>query len=180
MKSLLALMALVTLFNAQTYAASIPLTEELENRLFALESAQLPTKAKGLARVVYDPSGEASHRAAGTKGLGVFLPAGAVITNTYGYVATALLGPSTIGFQCEDQDNLLAQVDLKMRAAGNMFVGKAAGASSINGGGSTVTSGMLDAIAARCEISVRTPSDGQSAAATAGKIVFFVEHVLSQ
>lgn len=173
-------MVMVGLVSGVAMGAQIPLTEELENRLFALESKQLPQSTKGVVRAVFDPSHVTRHASStvesGIHGLGVSLPAKALITNSYGYVVTQLAGANaTLAFQCEDSGNLLSARDLNDRAAGAFFGGKQYGMSALNGFGSTIN-GFTDSIASPCEVqAVVGTSDF-----TAGKVILYVEYVLGE
>lgn len=181
MKTFLLSLLAVLFVNVSAQAAQIPLTEELENRLFALESKQLPSAAKGLARVVWDVSANSNLGSStvdsGVHPLGVQLPKGAIITDTYGYVITPAVKAApvaNVAFTCEDSGNILAATDLSKKGAGQIFAGAARGVSSV-AGGTVSLSGAVAGISAPCDISAVITTN----AWTAGKVVMFVEYVLS-
>lgn len=174
-------LVLLLAFSTNALAASIPLTEELENRLFAVESKLLPSSAKGLARAVWDVSANSNMGSStvdsGTHPLGAKLPKGAIITDSYGYIITPAekAAPvANVAFTCEDSGNILAATDLSKKGAGQLFAGAARGVSSV-AGGTVSLSGAVAGIAAPCEISAVITTN----AWTAGKVVMFVEYVLS-
>lgn len=181
MNKLFILIGLISSLNA--VAASLPFGPSEEAAILALQSKQLPSSAKGLVRAVWDPSGNSdagsstTGASAGVHGLGVFLPAGALITDSYGYVVTPAVKSApqaTVAFQCEDANNILSAADISNLVAGDLFSGSARGMSSVAAG--KVNSGAVAQIANGCEVSAKVATNAWSA----GKVIMFVEYVLAQ
>lgn len=173
---LLLALAPLTALSAQT-----PFLPEEEARFQALEGAILPSTTKSLARAVFNPSANANQGSStvnsGVQSLGVTLPAGALITNSYAYVTTPVVGlNSKVGFECEDANNILAQTDLTSKLAGQVFSLNQTGNSTVSAGANISSFNMTDNIAAQCNVSARISIQP----VTAGKVVLFIEYVLTQ
>jgi hypothetical protein len=129
---------------------------------------------KRVARVAWDVTGSPTYGdstyESGVNGLGVYLPAKSMITQSYMYVVTVPqesgnnANDATLAFQCEDSANIMAATDVKNRPAGTIWDGTQTGASSV----------MVAAIADGCQISSVVADDSYSS----GKIVLFVEYVV--
>lgn len=183
MTKILSLAASILFLSTQAFSTDIPYSTELNKRLRTIEAAVGSTSAstdgagtKRVARVTWNPSASSDQGSSttnsGVHALGVSLPAGAIVTDTYGYVKTAVTTGTTgisytTALKCEDAANLLAATNLETAYADNSIIlGKQQGTSTVNAN--------RTAIAASCEISAVV--SGKSA--TAGKIVFFIEYVV--
>ena len=99
-------------------------------------------------------------------GLGAWLPAKAIITQSYMQIKTVFrgagTGASTVAFHCEDANNILTAEDLYGDSAG------------IKAGNETGAAGaMVGSIAAPCQITATVAGYAQ----TSGKLVLFVDYV---
>lgn len=177
MKNFLGLLAF--LMSVNVVAADIPFWPESDARFKGLEGFQAPYKAKHLARGVWDPSSDSNAGSStvnsGVHNIGAQLPAGAIITNSYFYVATLPVsttgGDATVNFKCEDASNILAATEVQGWAAGQIRAGKQAGASTLAGG---LIPTYTDSIAANCDLAATVATRSYSA----GKIYVFVEFVV--
>lgn len=174
---------IASLFSLSAVAAQLPFGPSEEAAILAIQSKQLPSSAKGVVRAVWNPSGNSSHGSStvnsGVQGLGVTLPAGALITDSYLYVVTAPTHSTPVarvGFQCEDSNNILAQTDLQGKAAGSIIAGiqRGVGASTFAGGPSG--QGAVAGIALPCEVSASISTNAYDA----GKVILFLEYVLAE
>lgn len=102
----------------------------------------------------------------GVHGLGVYLPAGAVIVRSYLYVNTQLAdsGSGTVAFHCEDANNIKTATDMTGTADAGWIEGQSTGA----------TSAFVGSIAASCEIKATIGGVDLSA----GKITGFVQYLI--
>jgi len=104
----------------------------------------------------------------GTYSLGVFLPVGALITDSYVYFENAVdvtgaTQTPTLAFECEDASNLFTNSNIKQYSSGQLIQGAAAGQ----------TGTFVKGIAADCEIKAVLGS----AAITTGLIKGWVEYL---
>lgn len=102
----------------------------------------------------------------GVHGLGVYLPAGAVIVRSYLYVNTQLVddGSGTLAFHCEDANNIKTATDMTGTASAGWIEGASTGA----------TSAFVGSIAASCEIKATVAT----ASISAGKMTGFVHYLI--
>jgi hypothetical protein len=117
-----------------------------------------------VAKVVYDVAADGG--TIGARGLGVFLPAKALIKQAWFYVDTQFVdaGTGTVALSCEDANNIYTATDITGQAVGTVTSGAATG----------VAANMVKAIAAQCEITATVAG----AAQTAGKLTLWVEYVV--
>lgn len=123
--------------------------------------------AKRVARAKFDyADGDLD---VGSAGLGVSLPAKAIITRSYIYVETQLAdtGTCTLAISCEDANNIKTATDITGTGNGGFVEGESDGAAS----------NFKAAIASTCEITA-TVADGGSCVPSAGKGTVFVEYVV--
>ena len=120
-----------------------------------------------LVRFMYD--GATDGYTSSAKGLGVFLPANAVITRSYFKVITQFVdsGTTTIALSCEDANNIKTATDITGSAA-NAFV---------EGASTGTAETFVRGIGARCEITA-TPAGAATHLLQAGKLVGWVEYIL--
>lgn len=106
--------------------------------------------------------------AVGAHGLGVSLPAKAVIIRSWIHVTLQQVdtGTCTMAFSCEDANNIKTATDLSGSAADALVEGESTGAASA----------FKKSIAATCEITL-TVADGGSCVPSAGSGQVFVEYV---
>jgi hypothetical protein len=104
----------------------------------------------------------------GAIGLGVTLPAKAIIEHVYWYTHTQVTdgGAGTGALSCEDANNLFSAADITGNAAGAIVEGIADG----------TTTNFVSDISAACEL---TWTIG-TAAATAGKLIFYVHYTVAE
>lgn len=122
--------------------------------------------AQRVARAVWDFAVDGGTVAA--HATGVILPANALIIRSYIYVVTQIVdaGSGTMAISCEDANNIKTATDLTGSAAGAFIEGAQTGA----------VSAATGAIAAACDITFTIAG----AAATAGKLIVFVEYVVGE
>lgn len=123
--------------------------------------------AKRIARATWNCA--ASGCTVGAHGLGVSLPAKAMIVRSFIHVETQLAdsGTCTHAFSCEDANNIKTATDLTGSAAEAFIEGASTGSAAT----------MVSAIAATCEITF-TVADGGSCVPSTGKGEVFVEYVV--
>ena len=121
---------------------------------------------KRIARATYDVAVNLGTVAA--HGLGVSLPANAIIVRSWFYVVTQFVdaGSGTVAISCEDANNIKTATDITGSAAGAIVEGESTGAASA----------FKASIAAACEITATVAT----AAQTAGKLIVFVEYVVAE
>lgn len=107
--------------------------------------------------------------AVGAHGLGVSLPAKAVITRSWIHVTLQQVdtGTCTVAISCEDANNIKTATDISGSAADALVEGQSTGAASA----------FIKSIAAACEITL-TVADGGSCVPSAGTGQVFVEYVV--
>lgn len=150
-----------------------PFKDKVQQKLYKLEdvSATSDYRTKEgqfsvrVAKAVYDVSTDLGTIAA--HGLGVSLPAHAVVKQVWFYTETQFVdaGAGTVALSCEDANNLYSAADVTGIAVGTTTAGVATGTAAT----------MVKAIAADCEITATVAG----AAQTAGKMTIFVEYVVS-
>lgn len=138
-----------------------------DQRFDALEAVERDGvgRAKHVARITFD----AAVTGGFGRSTGLFLPAGTIITDSYGQVVTAFTNSATGGtlsLQCEDSDNLLVATDMTLFLAGRILQGEQAGS----------VPNITNAIAARCELQFAQTGMIWSA----GKLIHFIEYVVSE
>ncbi len=122
---------------------------------------------KGVARFIYDT---AVHGLTNTAhGLGVYLPAGAVIVRSYFKIITQFSdsGTTTLALSCEDANNIKTATDITGSSANAFVEGESTGAASA----------FQRAIGAQCEITA-TPAGAANNVLLGGKLVGWVEYVM--
>lgn len=104
----------------------------------------------------------------GTVGLGVYLPAGAIITQGWYKIITQFedSGTGTVALFCEDANNILTAGDITGISANTITTMASTGAAST----------MKRALSARCEISAEVADSTQ----TAGKLIGFVRYIVGE
>lgn len=119
---------------------------------------------KRIARAVYDVAVDLGTIAAHP--LGVSLPAGALVTQSWFYVVTQFTdtGSGTVALHCEDANNIYTAADITGISAGTITAGNQTG----------VAADMTAAIGAACELTATVATNAQ----TAGKLILFVEFVV--
>lgn len=117
------------------------------------------------AKAIYDVDTDGGTIAA--HGLGVYLPAHAIIKQAWFYTDTQFVdgGSGTVALHCEDANNIYSAADVTGITAGTTTSGVSTGTAAT----------MKDAIAADCEITATVAG----AAQTAGKMTIFVEYVVA-
>lgn len=178
MKNLI--LAFTLLLAVNTASAAIkgaPFQPETDARFDILED-QLDASSQALdggalsqlyARVTYDVAVDGVNSNTPI-GLGVYLPAKAVVTKVLYYIDTQFVddGTGSNGLQCEDGNNLIAQIDMTSFAVGAPKLGVPAPATP------TVT----DGIAAQCEITVTQSNCVNCRLPSAGKLTAIVEYFI--
>lgn len=117
-----------------------------------------------VARVTYDVAVHGG--GLGDHGLGVYLPAKAVIIRSYFRITTQFSdsGSGTVALSCEDANNIKTATDITGNAAGTFVEGQSTGAASTFVGG----------IAAKCEITATVAGAAQDT----GKLTAWVHYVV--
>lgn len=180
------------------HAADIPYNEEMAARLAALEGSQLPVKAKGSTRFVWDCSGNSGSCSVGSNTTSGRLPANALITDTYFFVQTAptmvgetaqnnKAGSGTIAFGCSTAGNLLpATWAVSTMAANQIYPGAIGGFSTVGNTTQNTSSsnGINRWVGTGSQILNQSPCTVNAVVGTsafsAGKIVGFVDFVIIQ
>ncbi len=118
-----------------------------------------------VAVINFDPAAIAALRDVGAHPMGVYLPAGAMVTQSWFSVQTQFVdsGSGTLAWHCEDANNLYTATDVT-----GITTATTTGAST--GAAST----MVKAIAARCQITATVGG----VALTDGKMRFYVRYLL--
>ena len=116
------------------------------------------------ARATYDIAVDGGDAAA--HGLGVTLPANALILHSWFYVVTQFVdaGAGTVAIHCEDADNIYAAADITGNSAGAVVEGVQDGTAA----------NFTGSIAAACELTATVATAAQSA----GKLILFVDYVV--
>lgn len=171
---------LALLFTTQVYAVQgvdgsfdgySPFRNKVVEKIDALEAQNSTTAytADGLlslrvARATYDVSADGG--GIGAHGLGVYLPANALLKQAYFYVKTQFVSASngTVALSCEDANNIYSATNITGQAGGTITAGVPLG---------TVAT-MTSAIAASCELTATVAS----ASYTAGKLNLFLEYLV--
>ena len=120
-----------------------------------------------VARFEYDVTGGDSG-AVGAHGLGVYLPANALILRSFFRIDTVFTdsGAGTVALSCEDANNIYSAADITGIGAGVLTTGVQDGFDDL----STVGSG----IAAKCEIKATVATAAQDAGKLTGWILYDV------
>lgn len=146
-------------------------TDSQDTRLTSIEAspALVPygtagVKAQRVARAEYDVLLQGG--TIGPHGLGVSLPAGAIVTRSYLQIGTQFVdaGAGSVALQCEDANNILTATDITALTATTLRDGQSTGSLAT----------MVQGIAANCELTAVVAGSAQ----TAGKLVVFVEYVV--
>lgn len=127
--------------------------------------------ASRVAHAIWDPSGDSTMRSVAAHGLGVSLPARAIIKQSWFHTKTSVVSTNndgTIAFSCTAANDILsaADIDASSGVAGQVTTGVSTGSAAnmkLNG-------------SSACEITATVAVD----AFTAGKIDIFVEYVVSE
>jgi hypothetical protein len=159
---LIGLLSLCTL-TAQAELRGTPFTPDVDQRFDVIEALNRDgvDRAKRVARVTYDASV--------TGGFGIctgkFLPANALITDSYGFINTAFTAGATanLAVTCEDGGNILAATEMSTYTTG-LIQGLQRGSFP----------NMKAEIANRCELKFEQTAD----IFTAGKLTMFIEYVI--
>jgi len=122
--------------------------------------------ARRVARATWDFSTDGG--AAAAYDLGVNLPANSIINHAYIYVAEQVVdgGAGTGALHCEDANNLYSAADVSGSAAGSF----------IDGIPDNTAANMVAGIASECALTWTIAGS----AATAGKLLFFVEYAVAE
>ena len=121
-------------------------------------------KARKVLRATYNVP--INGGALGAHGLGVFLPAKALINKSYFYTATQFVdaGVGTVAFSCEDAGNIYPATDITSFVVGTITSGTQTGTASV----------MTASIAAQCEVTATVGGVVPSA----GKVILFIEYTV--
>jgi len=120
--------------------------------------------AEKVLRVVYDVPAHGGTAAANK--LGKFLPAKAMVTQSFFYTVTAFTGTGTVALSCEDANNLYTATDISGITAGTITAGASTGSAAT----------MVKNIAAPCEVTATVTG----ATATAGRLILYIRYVLGE
>ncbi len=117
--------------------------------------------------------------------IGLFLPAGAILTNLYVYINTkfAASGTESLGLSCEGSEDLMAYSSIKNVAINSMY-GAAVTGNTFNGGAAPIPAvpTVLDfsqgyaSIPAACEVKINVRGDSLYTPYTAGKLTGIIEY----
>lgn len=154
------------MFALNASAQLSPFQPEVDVRFKKLEDGSVFSagQAKKVAKFKISGATTAAGSVA-THGTGVFLPKGALITNGYFYIKSAIQSSGTpaLSVQCEDSANILAATNPKIRATNELLAAIPTGA----------TATFVKDIGAACEIKYVVGT----AALTGGQWNGFVEYV---
>lgn len=159
---------------ANASLSGAPFIPEVDQRFHVLETAAGSGSdsidgsfmSRKYSRATYDVAVDGASSTS-SLGLGVYLPAKAIVTKVLYYIDTQFVdaGSGTIGIQCEDSDNIVYPLDVTGFAAGAIK----------NGVPVPATPTIVDGIAAQCEL--KAYSSGTHVP-TAGKLTVFVEYFI--
>lgn len=150
---------LLAALTSNAFAATIPLSPELEARLNQIGP-------KRVAKAIYDVALHGG--ASSAHALGVDIPDNAVITRSYMYINTAFTGSDstpTLAIGCQAAANLRAAAQLTGWSATSLIDGVSTGASSV-----------FQKITEPCTIT----ATGAVLPFTAGKLTLWVEYLLAE
>ncbi len=150
----IALALIIGFFSYKSGAVQAPFPTWLD-KYWAREKVPLGIEGQRLVKAVYDT---AIHQSAtSTNGLGVYLPANAVITRSWFYVRTAMSGNpgARVAFQCEDANNIKTSTDMTALAKDTMVEGASTGTAAT----------FVTNIGAQCQISAVLIGDVMSTGA---------------
>ena len=118
------------------------------------------------ARATYDVGVDLGTVAA--HGLGVYLPANAIIIRSYFYIVEQFVdaGSGTVALHCEDANNIYSAADITGMLVGSVTDGIQDG----------TTANFTGSISASCEITATVAGSAQ----TAGKFITFVEYIVAE
>ncbi len=151
---------------------SVPFGPELKEQINKISRDNVNgEKVLKVARATYDVS--VNGGATGTAyGLGVYLPANSVLTQSWFHVLTQFAGTGTVALSCEDAGNIYSAAQLSGSAAGAIVKGRQ------TGGTDSMTVGISD----KCQLTATVGADGGNGGATlsAGKLLLFVEYLVTE
>jgi hypothetical protein len=126
---------------------------------------------KRVARATYDVAVDGG--TAGAYGLGVSLPANAIITRSWFYTVTQFVdgGAGTVALHCETANNIFSAADITGNADGTLVDGIQDGTFANFDG-----TGAAGVLGSACELTATVATAEQ----TAGKLVLFVEYVVAE
>jgi len=159
MKKLHTLVLLLAVLTSNAFAATIPLSPELEQKLYLIGP-------KRVAKVIYDVALHGG--ASSAHALGVDLPDNSIITRSYMYINTAFEGSAstpTLAIGCQAAANLRAAGQLTGYSATSLIDGVSTGASTV-----------FQKITEPCTIT----ATGAILPFTAGKLTLWVEYLLAE
>lgn len=175
MKAILVLMSLMfatTVFGQTLDKQFTPFKTQVQKKLYKLEDVSATSDyatQEGhfqvrVAKAIYDVAVDGG--TAGAKGLGVYLPAKALIKQAWFYIDQQFVdaGAGTVALHCEDANNIFSAADITGSAVGTVTSGVATGTAA----------NMTKAIAATCELTATVATATQ----TAGKLTLWVEYVV--
>lgn len=138
----------------------------LMRQIDPVQDSQDGNKVIKVAKVTYEPLVDGGGSGL-SYGLGVYLPKGAILKQSWFYTITQFTddGTGTVAFKCEDANNIYTAADISGITAGTITAGNETGAASA----------MIAAIAAKCEITATVAANQ-----TAGKLMLFVEYVVTE
>lgn len=168
LKSLLLLVGLLISTTSHAALLGAPFIPEVDRRFDKLETAGTGSgnSLEHLAKVVLDVTGNSNLGTSGsTHGLGVYLPAGALITQSWFYTVTQFTGSgSQLKMTCEDAGNVMAATGITGITAGTITAAASTGSAAT----------MVAAIAAQCQVTADWSAG--TGPATAGKGIWFIRY----
>ena len=125
---------------------------------------------KRIVRATYDVAVDLGTIAA--HGLGVSLPANAIIVRSWFYTVTQFVdaGAGTVALHCETANNIFSALDITGNADGVLVDGVQQAFATFDG------TGAAGILGAECELTATVAT----AAQTAGKLVLFIEYLVAE
>lgn len=182
MKYVLLLLALLLSTN-ESFAArrGSPFSPDVDKRFAELEDAlEGNAQARKQAKAVYDVAIEGG-ASTETYPLGVYLPAGAIITAAYLYINTAFTdgGTGSVRVNCTGSGDIMGYNDLTALSINQMLAGgineAAPASSSIIKENSSANAGF-NSVVTRCQLTAEVRSDGNFVGQSTGKFTLLVEY----
>lgn len=194
MKLFLALALILAANPAHAALRGAPYQPEIDQRFSDLEEDQAEGQAiaRKYAKAVYDVSLDGGSSTA-NKSLGVYLPAGAVITGIYLYTNTAFTaagggaGVNSLAFQCSGTRDLVGYQKATALNADSLLARVAsatafdwASAAAVMGPSKDNAEVQVPSVPSACQITAVVRGDSGYEAYTAGKATLIVEYFSRQ
>jgi len=156
--------------NIMELAADSVLIGNSSGKISASAAASDGYMQKRTARATYDVAIDGGTAAA--HGLGVTIPANAIIVRSWFYTVTQFVdaGSGTVALSCETANNIFSAADITGNADGTLVDGVQQAFATFDG------SGAAGVLGSACELTATVAT----AAQTAGKLILYVDYILAE